>query len=444
MEGNVCIMQRRHNYLKNGFLLILCMIHLVVMSEIQVAAASTEKTMGPNVMVQNNNEKAWKFAVFPDMQGRDDDDYSVELRYVQPDGTEITNEALTKAGKYYVGIDVNQDGIWDGSKYLIDVSDSLNPKFVLDAKGYGIPVDSKNRKDVVGDWKVPPFAYAEPIVDKMIEDKVDMVLFIGDFTEHRSEHEYVVWRNRIAQRFIDAGIDIYPIRGNHEIVNGRNWLAWFASEYETQKTSVNNVDNSIDVYSKDDSYDQGYKLYHQYTGSLLDDKIASGEIKSFSEDYKDLVYYFTHKNTLFVALDPYFAELVSTKYRGTWMLLYKWLKDVFENEGDAVDHIVVFSHEAFITKHRPQMYESEDYKMYLESMEKLAFLESFESGKEDEERNEQFDLMAYDMGQLGFVLQQQKSEPKFSEKLFGLFAEYGVHYIAGHDHQYSRSLIHSV
>lgn len=399
-------------------------------------------TQGPNKMAKDNEDKVWRFGVFPDMQGRDDDDYSKELRYVQPDGTEITNEALTKSGAYYIGIDINKDGIWDGSKYQIDVSDALNPKFVLDEKGFGIPVDPKNRKDVVGDWKVPPFAYADPVIDKMIEDEVDMVLFIGDFTEHRAEHEYVVWRKHIAQRFLDAGIDIYPIRGNHEIVNGRNWLAWFADGYETQKTSVNNVDNDIDVYAEGDSYDQGYKLYHHYAGSLLDEKIASGKVKSYSDDYKDLVYYFTHKNTLFVALDPYFGDLVSTKYRGTWMLIYNWLQEVFEKEAKHVDHIIVFNHEALITKHRPQMYEAEAYDAYLKSMDKAA-LEAFQSGIEDKERPERFDLTAYDMGQLGFVLQQQKSEPQLAEKLFGLFAKYQVHFLSGHDHQYMRSLIHS-
>ncbi|MCG8348661.1 MAG: metallophosphatase family protein [Chloroflexales bacterium] len=407
-----------------------------------VSNLRTEASTGPNRLADDNPAQVWRFAVFPDMQGRDDDDYSFELRYTQPDGSEITNEALTKKGDYYIGIDINQDGIWDGSSHQIDVSDPFNPKFVLDDKGYGIPVDSTKRQDAVGDWKVLPLPYAEPIIDKLIEENVDLVLFIGDFTEHRSEHEYVLWREHIAKPLIEAGIDIYPIRGNHEIVNGRNWLAWFADAYETQKTSVNNVDNDIDVYSSEDGYDQGYQLYRHYAGSLLDEKIASGAIQSYSEDYKDLVYYFIHRNTLFVALDPYFADLVSTQYRGTWSLLYDWLEDVFEREAPRVDHIVVFSHEAFVTKHRPQMYEEKAYGSYLQTLAEEK-LRAFDAGSQDSERPAQFDLLAYDMGQLGFVLQQNESRQGLVEQLFGLLARYQVHFLVGHDHQYMRSLIHS-
>ena len=150
-------------------------------------------------MARETPDDVWRFAVFPDMQGRDDD-YSFELRYTQPDGTEVTNEALTRPGSYYIGIDVNRDGIWDGSAYRIDVSDPFHPTFVLDENGFAIPVDPTERRDSVADWKVPPLPYAEPVVDKIIEEDVDMVLFIGDFTEHRAEHEYVIWREQIAQR----------------------------------------------------------------------------------------------------------------------------------------------------------------------------------------------------------------------------------------------------
>ena len=400
-------------------------------------------TTGPNLLAKDNPNNVWKFAVFPDMQGRDDDDYSVELRHTNPDGSEVTNEALTRSGSFYVGIDVNKDGIWDGSSHQIDVSDPLNPSFVLDDNGFAIPVASAERKDVVGDWKVLPYPYAEPVIDKIIEEGVDTVLFLGDYTEHRSEHEYVQFREYIVQPLLDAGIQVVPIRGNHEIVNGRNWLAWFSSDFETAKTSVNNVDNGVDVYAEGDDYDQGYKLYRHYVGSLLDDRIASGEITPYSAQFPDLAFYYVENNSLFIALDPYFGDLVSTRYRGTWLETYDWLREVIETNAPQVDHIVVFNHESFLTKRRPQMYEENSYNVYLSTLNDEFFAE-FIAGESDDERPAELDLQAYDMGQLGFLIQQAESQPNLTEDLFSLFARYNVHYLVGHDHQYSRSAIHAV
>ena len=403
----------------------------------------TLATTGANVLAKNNVENIWKYALFPDMQGRDDDDYSIELTHTNPDGTVVTNEALTRSGSFYVGVDVNQDGIWDGSSHQIDVSDPLNPVFVLDENGFAIPVDSADRKDSVGDWKTLPYPHAEPIIDKIIEEDVDLVFFLGDITEHRAEHEYVQFRDYIMKPLQDAGIGIVPIRGNHEIVNGRNWLAWFSADYELAKTSVNNVDNDIDVYEEGAAYDQGYALYHHYVGSILDDRIASGAITPFSEEFPDLVFHYTYENTLFIALDPYFGDLVSTRYRATWIETYDWIKTVIEQNAEIVDHIVVINHEAFSTRRRPQMYEEEAYNEYLNLLDEEYF-QAITTGEEDPDRPEALDLLAYDIGQLGFITQQAESQPNLVQDLFGLFAKYNVHYLAGHDHQYKRSAIHAI
>ena len=167
-------------------------------------------TTGANLLAKDNADNIWKYALFPDMQGRDDDDYSIRLEHTNPDGSVVTNEALTRSGSYYVGVDVNRDGIWDGSSHQIDVTDPLNPTFVLDENGYAIAVDSAERKDTVGDWKTLPYPHAEPIIDKIIEEGVDVVFFLGDITEHRSEHEYVQFRDYIMQPLQEAGVEIVP------------------------------------------------------------------------------------------------------------------------------------------------------------------------------------------------------------------------------------------
>ncbi len=400
-------------------------------------------TTGANVLAKDNTDNLWKYALFPDMQGRDDDDYSIELTHTNPDGTVVNNEALTRSGSFYVGVDVNQDGIWDGSSHQIDVTDPLNPTFVLDENGFAIPVNSADRKDSVGDWKTLPYPHAEAVIDKIIEEDVDVVFFLGDITEHRAEHEYVQFRDYIMKPLQDAGIGIVPIRGNHEIVNGRNWLAWFSADYELAKTSVNNVDNGVDVYEEGAAYDQGYALYHHYVGSVLDDRIESGEITPYSEEFPDLVFHYTHGNTLFIALDPYFGDLVSTNYRATWIETYDWIQQVIEENAETVDHIVVINHEGFSTRRRPQMYEEEAYNAYLNLLDEEYFQEAT-TAESDDERPEALDLLAYDVGQLGYITQQAESQPNLVEDLFGLFAHYNVHYLVGHDHQYKRSAIHSI
>ena len=202
------------------------------------------------------------------------------------------------------------------------------------------------------------------------------------------------------------------------------------------------MDNGIDVYEEGAEFDQGYALYHHYVGSVLDERIASGQIVPYNEQFPDLVFHYTRGNTLFIALDPYFVDLVSTRYRATWLETYDWIKETIEANAEAVDHIVVINHESFSTRHRPQMYEEESYNAYLNLLDEEYF-QAVATGEEDEERPEALDLLAYDVGQLGMLVQQSESQPGLVEDLFGLFAQYNVHFLAGHDHQYKRSALHS-
>jgi len=199
---------------------------------------------------------------------------------------------------------------------------------------------------------------------------------------------------------------------------------------------MNNMDNGIDAYTLEDSdeYDQGYRLYQQYPGTLLTKGLANGDIVGY-QGIEDLMYYTIENNTLFIAIDFYASDLVSVSYEGTWLLIYDWLKTVLESKGSSVDHIVMFGHEALSTKKRPSVYNYQEYFEY------LSTLSDDQSSSDDEDATEP-GILGLDTGQLGYLALQDESSPGLMDNVLNLLSEYKVNYIAGHDHQYSRSLIH--
>ncbi len=389
-------------------------------------------TQGANVLAENNNDKVWRFAVIPDTQGRDDDDYKQTITHTYDDITLSID----------IGYDVNNDDIFDGEGWKIDVSDPYNA-FFADENGdplaegaTPVAIASNERSDTPYDFKHLPALLIDPIVSKIKAEGVSVVLAVGDMTDVRTENEYVEWMNKVANPLTEAGMTVLPVRGNHEIVDGYDWLSWFTTEVDTtDNRSVNNVDNGIDAYTEDDSsnFDQGYKLYQEYPGSLLTDGLANGEIVGY-EEIEDLMYYTVQNNTLFIALDFYASDLVSVNYEGTWLLIYDWLKNVLETKGSTVDHIVMFGHEALSTKKRPSVYNYDEYFDYISS---LSNADNGESENETEPG-----ILGLDTGQLGYLELQDESSPGLLDNVLNLLSEYKVNYIAGHDHQYSRSLIH--
>ncbi|MEP4890767.1 MAG: metallophosphoesterase [Aliiglaciecola sp.] len=434
-------------------------------------------TSGANVLPEAS-DNILRFAIFPDTQGRDDDNMSM---YV-----DVDKDGNTLAVKEYVGVDYNRDGYYDagtesqndavkdgdwdedGISYLVNVTDPFHPFIELDDAGEPIVVAPEDRKDFGPDWKVIPLPLVEAVTDKMIELDVDLVLATGDITEYRAESDYVQWMEKIAVPLREAGISIFPARGNHEVVNGRNWPAWFTNEQEWERQSVNNVYNEInpyDGYSQVD-FDQGYRLYKAYTGSLVQEHIDNGKAIGFP-GAEDLVYYFIEDKTMFIALDFYFAELYSSAYKGTWTILRDWLEEVITANASEVDHIVAFGHEPLSTKKRPQTYQVEIYDAYVAnrialeeakdaaqetldtaiannaSAEEIAvYTNQLEAAISAYEELEEPSLAGYDIGQLGYLKLQSEAEPGLESAILNLFNNYKVTYIAGHDHQYARSLIH--
>ena len=433
----------------------------------------SNSTTGANVLVADA-DKVLRFAIFPDTQGRDDDNMSL---YASTD-----KDGNTLDVQEYVGVDYNGDGYYDGGtesqvnsvkagdwdedgiSYLVNVNDPFHPFIETDDAGEPIVVEPADRKDFGPDWKILPLPLVEAVTDKMIELDVDFVLATGDITEYRAESDYVQWMEKVAGPLTSAGISIFPTRGNHEVVNGRNWPAWFTNEQEWERQSVNNVYNDINPYDGYDQvdFDQGYKLYQAYTGSLVQAHIDSGTAVGFP-GAEDLVYYFIQDNTLFIGIDFYFGELYSSAYKGTWTILREWLTEVITANAANVDHVVAFGHEPLSTKKRPQTYQVEIYDAYVaerlvleqavedaqsavdaatDADEIITLTSVLEEAQSALEEVEEPSLYGYDIGQLGYLKLQDEAEPGLAEEILNLFTEYQVTYIAGHDHQYARSLIH--
>lgn len=393
---------------------------------------SSVSTKGANKLAENNSDNVWRFAVIPDTQGRDDDDYTQTITHT------YAGETLSVK----IGYDVNNDDIFDGEGWKIDVSDPYNAIFVDEngealAEGDApVAIASHERFDTPYDFKHLPALLVDPIVSKIKEEGVSVVLAVGDMTDVRTENEYVEWMNKVGNPLSEAGMVVLPVRGNHEIVDGYDWLSWFTTEVDTtDNRSVNNMDNGIDAYTEEDSdaFDQGYKLYQQYPGSLLTAGLKSGDIVGY-DGIEDLMYYTIQNNTLFIALDFYASDLVSINYEGTWLLIYPWLKDLLQEKGASVDHIVMFGHEALSTKKRPSVY---DYDQYFDYISSLSTQNDGESDVETEPG-----ILGLDTGQLGYLQLQDESSPGLMDNVLNLLSEYKVNYIAGHDHQYSRSMIH--
>ena len=425
-----------------------------------------------------DSDQVWRFAIFPDSQGRDDDNMRMTVN-VDRDGNVLDIAE-------YVGVDFNGDGYYDagtesqadnvkpgdwdedGVSYLVNVMDPFQPFIETDASGSPIIVAPEDRKDYGPDWKILPLPLVEAVTDQFIELDVDLVLAIGDITEYRAESDYVQWMDKVAAPLREAGITYFPVRGNHEIINGRNWPAWFNNVQEWERQSVNNVYNDINPYEGYEAidFDQGYALYQSYIGAIMQEHLAEGRAIGLP-GAEDLVYYFVHNNTLFIALDYYFGELYSSAYRGTWIELHDWLTEVITSHAADVEHIVVFGHEPLSSKERPQTYNAEQFDKHLAERRALqAAVDGAQAAYADAVANaapeqEQATLLAeleeaqgalddlrepslggYDMGQLGYMLLHDESEPGLADKLLGLFTEYQVTYISGHDHQYTRSLIH--
>lgn len=134
--------------------------------------------------------------------------------------------------------------------------------------------------------------YLDDIVSAIQTESVDFVLICGDLTENGTSIQLDNWINKM-QPLYDAGIGVYPIRGNHDSRTSKSiWDSFFGS-------------------------DPNY---------ILPDNGPAGE------EYA--TYAFTHKNVFVVGLDNY------VKPR---RINQKWLDKQFE--ANTQPHVFVFGHE---------------------------------------------------------------------------------------------------
>lgn len=151
---------------------------------------------------------------------------------------------------------------------------------------------------VLGDTHVPAGTLLGEMVSAMVADGVDLVLFPGDLTESGAginatqlQAQLNVWKGLVAP-LTQAGIGIYPVRGNHEadVANGTgSWTGAFAGAVPANG--------------------------------------PSGET--------GLTYAFLHRNALFVGLDPYVS---------LHRINQPWLVQQLATAGTR-PHIFVFGHE---------------------------------------------------------------------------------------------------
>lgn len=186
----------------------------------------------------------------------------------------------------------------------------------------------------------------DQVLRHQAESGVDMVIALGDLTDKGSSVEFAEWRS-IADDYAAQGIEFLPVMGNHE------------SSYAY---TIEWVRNMRDFIPEDAVHMSGYEWVNYYV--IRDNVLIFG-----------LAYY-----NLPIAFD--------------------WIRQVVLENEEAVDHIVVASHDGLIGA------------KYGQTREQIV------DGTKDDD----------------WVYQVQPQIRDF-------FAERDVIYVQGHEHQYQRSLI---
>ncbi|WP_226664647.1 metallophosphoesterase family protein [Microbulbifer aggregans] len=123
---------------------------------------------------------------------------------------------------------------------------------------------------------------------------VNMVVALGDLTDHGSALEFAEWRS-VADVYAEQGIEFLPVMGNHE------------SSYAY---TVEWIDNMRDVIPEDAVHMPGYEWVN---------------------------YYVVRENVLVIGLAYYNLPVA-----------FEWIKQVVYEQQDKVEHIVIASHDGLI------------------------------------------------------------------------------------------------
>lgn len=148
--------------------------------------------------------------------------------------------------------------------------------------------------DTQGDGDAVSIYPMEAVLDKLQDSGVDLVIPVGDLTNHGTTFEFDQWTD-VAEKYREAGIEFLPLMGNHE-------------------TS------------------------HAYSVEWIDymkEYIPEDAVHMSGAQYQN--YYVLRENVLVILLRYYNLPIA-----------FQWIKDVVDTHVDEVDHIVIASHDGLI------------------------------------------------------------------------------------------------
>lgn len=134
----------------------------------------------------------------------------------------------------------------------------------------------------------------DAVLQKLSDSDVDIVIPVGDLTNHGSAFEFKQWTT-VAKKYQDEGIEFLPLMGNHETS-----FAYTVEWVDSMKEFIPN--------------DAVHMSGAQYQN-----------------------YYVVRENVLIVLLRYYNLPIA-----------FQWIKDVVNTHSDDVDHIVIASHDGLI------------------------------------------------------------------------------------------------
>lgn len=163
-----------------------------------------------------------------------------------------------------------------------------NPSVEVSALRVGLLPDTQGGGDNVS---IHPM---EAVLSKLDSMDVDIVIAVGDLTDHGTTKEFKQWTG-VAEKYRDAGIEFLPLMGNHE-----------------------------------DSY-----AYTVEWIANMKDYIPEDAVHMSGAEYLD--YYVVRDNVLIIALRYYHLPVA-----------FQWMKGVINEHRDSVDHVVIASHDGLI------------------------------------------------------------------------------------------------
>jgi hypothetical protein len=180
---------------------------------------------------------------------------------------------------------------------------------------FGVIADTQSyRKEQIG----VSVEHLTQISKRLLEHEIELVLVVGDLiggdsagTYHLIKKQYMTWKS-VMKPLYDAGIDIYPIRGNH---------------------------------------DKSAKAFREFFPALP----KNGPDGFWESDkQKGLTYWFEKNNAVFIGLDMYTARKPDIDF--------EWLENVLKpNQGK---HVFIYGHEPIFGRIHEGIYDDRFYRVH--------------------------------------------------------------------------------